>query len=148
MHRNKCSYNRKEVINVAVKLYTWNMILIINPNLNEVVREDLIKEWTRLLNKNSSRAVKPIEWGMKKLAYPIGEHKQGYYVYFEGFTATELQAEAYERMLDGHEVQIIKHLLVRDKAIGSTVEVELKNPDHKSERPDAMDVLLGLAKYE
>jgi small subunit ribosomal protein S6 len=63
----------------------YEVTIIVQPNLDETVRKELIERVSGWLTFGEDEAAKPVanHWGMRQLAYPINKHKQGYYVMFE-----------------------------------------------------------------
>ena len=59
----------------------YESVIIINPNLDEEIRNNVIKKITDLINTDG-KVVKVEELGKKKLAYAINKCKEGYYVVF------------------------------------------------------------------
>ena len=59
----------------------YESVIIINPNVEDDKVKALIKKFTDLIN-NDGKVENVEEVGMKKLAYEIKKHSEGYYVVF------------------------------------------------------------------
>lgn len=57
-------------------------LVIINPEYSEIEIEQIQQEIGAYLQNHSAHTVGISTWGRKKLAYPIGSHREGYYAIF------------------------------------------------------------------
>ena len=97
------------------KEVTWSMnkyetLYIISPALDEEGTKALVEKFSSLVSENG-QLEKVEEWGKKKLAYEIQDHKEGYYVLMD-FSAnpdfpTELERNF--KITEG----ILKYLIIR-----------------------------------
>ena len=91
----------------------YEVTIIIQPQLEEDERKKLIERISELLVPEAKEEEKPTadEWGMRRLAYPIQKHTEGYYVLYEGFLEPARIPEA-ERSMQYME-DILRYLIVR-----------------------------------
>lgn len=88
----------------------YETVFIINPNVEETGVEALIEKFSNLIN-NDGKVEKVEELGMRKLAYEIKKHKEGYYVVvtFEANPELIRELERIYRITD----EVIKFIVVR-----------------------------------
>ena len=58
----------------------YEMLYILDANLTDEAKEEIIKKFEDLVSKNGGVVEKTDRWGMKKLQYPINYKSEGYYV--------------------------------------------------------------------
>ena len=58
----------------------YETIFVINPSLNEEETKQVVERFTDLIDDNGE-IEKVDEWGKRRLAYPIQDFTEGYYVY-------------------------------------------------------------------
>ena len=132
------------------KLKPYDTVIILNPMLSDEGIEILLEQITALIKSNSAafKDIKLEKIGRKKLAYSIKGYNFGYYVLVRYYTTprdSEKLDSMFKLKFDG---RIIKHLTV--EATEGEWENDLsfkESPIKQDEQPDAIDVLLGLAKY-
>jgi small subunit ribosomal protein S6 len=88
---------------------TYNLTLILKPDLKEADRKKLIKEVTETFGKAK---LDEKEWGEKALAYPIEKQISGYYVSIKADTQ-EVVAKDFEKNFYNND-KILRHLLLRE----------------------------------
>lgn len=127
----------------------YETIIIINDELTPDANELVVNSLKKVFRKFSARGTHTEVWGSKKLAYPIKEHKRGYYIIIN-HCCSEGALKHLHKVLDNDPYNILKYTTVRhdetywdedDSYWGDEIE------DEPTPKPDAMDVLLGLAKY-
>lgn len=64
----------------------YETIFIINPELSEEATKALVEKFTGLITENGGAVDSVNEWGKRRLAYPIEDLNEGYYV-LVNFTA-------------------------------------------------------------
>jgi small subunit ribosomal protein S6 len=64
----------------------YEVTIIIQSQLEESERNQLIDRVGQLLAPGAAEEAKPAvnQWGLRRLAYPINNHTDGYYVLYEG----------------------------------------------------------------
>ncbi len=58
----------------------YETIFVINPELTEEATKALVDKFTGIITTNGGTIDSVDEWGKKKLAYPIQDFEDGYYV--------------------------------------------------------------------
>lgn len=126
----------------------YETIMIFRPN--ETVAKEEITKFNELIQSYSeSEKVKLEDIGLKKLAYEIKKEVTGYYAIFTWHGTGKNVAELERQMrIDDN---VIKFMTVKcnDDDLDEYADV-VDEEDEKSEqdsKPDALDVLLGLANY-
>ena len=91
----------------------YEVTIIIQSQLEDDERNKLIERVSELLAPGANEEEKPTtdEWGMRRLAYPIKKHTEGYYVLYEGVLEPARIPEA-ERSMQYME-DILRYLIVR-----------------------------------
>lgn len=89
----------------------YETIFIIQPDLSEEDAEALAKTFEQVLVDQQSTLNKSERWGKKRLAYRVGRHWEGYYIFFE-YSGVHTALVELERRLRIHE-HVIKFLSVR-----------------------------------
>ena len=125
----------------------YETIIIFKTSTNE----DTIKSVIDVCQKHSKdKKVKTTDLGIKNLAYDVKGEKKGHYIQL----IWECDADSSSDITSSFE----KHLKITDEVlkfitirIDDEDEIELEKREEevkdKSEQPDALDVLLGFAKY-
>lgn len=88
----------------------YETVFIINPNVEETGVKSLIEKFSSLIN-NDGKVEKVEELGMRKLAYEIKKHKEGYYVVvtFEANPELIRELERIYRITD----EVIKFIVIK-----------------------------------
>lgn len=128
----------------------YESIIVLKPSLNEDECRGIISKYTRSIEDCSHKSIKIECWGKKKLAYPVKEYSEGTY-YILTFYMSETSANTLSTTFS-HDSNIIKYVVVEQERDACADTNETKDfiydlHPSKSERPDALDVLLGLAEY-
>jgi small subunit ribosomal protein S6 len=61
----------------------YEIIYIVNPNLNGDEYRDLLKKYSEIIVNNKGVVIKTEEWGKQRLAYRIRKFYNGVYVYVD-----------------------------------------------------------------
>lgn len=88
---------------------TYNLTLVLKPDLKEADRKKLVKDITEAFGKGK---LTEKDWGEKALAYPIEKQSSGFYVMIKAETE-EVVAKDFEKDLY-HNSKILRHLLLRE----------------------------------
>lgn len=88
----------------------YETAIIINPELSEDEKTATVDKIKTLIN-NEGKVTNEDVWGLRKLAYPIQKHNEGYYVLFE-FEATPEYIDEINRVYNITD-EIIKHIIVK-----------------------------------
>jgi len=90
---------------------TYELLLILNPTLNEEERAAALERITTLVRENGSEPDNVEEWGKRKLAYEIDKLKDGDYVLYE-FKADPANIAEIDRVL-GITDAVVRFIIVR-----------------------------------
>jgi small subunit ribosomal protein S6 len=109
----------------AVSDRVYEVLFIADPNLGEPEVDALASQVQGYLEKEGGRIQKVEKWGKKRLAYPVGRHREGYYVLIvaEGAGALVKEVERRIRVTDG----IFRFITVR-------VDEELRKAENRKAR--------------
>jgi len=61
----------------------YETVFIVDPVLSEQQIKDAVVKFKKLISDNGGEIYHAEDWGMKKLAYPIGHKKTGFYALVE-----------------------------------------------------------------
>lgn len=92
-------------------MHEYETIFVLQPNLSEEEAEALAKSFEQVLSDQKATLAKSERWGKKRLAYRVGKHWDGYYIFFE-YTGQHAAVLELERRLRNQE-HVIKWLTVR-----------------------------------
>ena len=70
----------------------YELIYIIDTNVEEAARKELIEKFNGIIAANGGEVVKVEEWGKRRLAYAIDYKTEGYYVLMSFTSAPEISA--------------------------------------------------------
>ncbi len=72
----------------------YELLYIIDPDLNEEDTSAIVEKFKSLIEANGTLG-EVEEWGKRKLAYPINDKPEGYYVLVKFTSSPEFPAELY-----------------------------------------------------
>lgn len=75
----------------------YETIYIINPELDTEAVKELVERFKGVVERNGGQVTEIDEWGKRRLAYPIKDRREGYYVLMN-FTAGAEAARDLERV--------------------------------------------------
>jgi small subunit ribosomal protein S6 len=106
--------------NVSNRVY--EILFIADPNLGEPEVDALTTQIQGYAEKEGAQIQKIEKWGKKRLAYPVGRHREGSYVLLvvEGQGAIVKEVERRIKVTDG----VVRHLTVR-------VDEELRKAENR-----------------
>ena len=89
----------------------YEAVFIFEPVMEEEVRENLLGRIKEAIEIDGE-ITKVDEWGLRKLAYPINDLNEGYYVLinFKGLPETVAEVERRTKIFDS----IMRHMIVRE----------------------------------
>ena len=90
---------------------TYELLLILNPTLNEDERAAALERINNVVNEGASEVSTVEEWGKRKLAYEIDKLNDGDYVLYE-FVAEPTNIAEINRVL-GITDAIVRFIIVR-----------------------------------
>jgi len=89
----------------------YELMVVLDPNLEEAAIEALNTRIQTLTTQRGGSIESVEPWGRKRLAYPIGRHRDGVY-YLSRLTLPPNAADEIKRALKLNE-SVIRHLLIR-----------------------------------
>ena len=91
----------------------YEVTIIIKPNLDDDSRNELIERVGGWLTPDEEAAHKPVvnQWGQRKLAYPINNYRDGYYVFYDATMEPRRMVDVEREIL--YVEDILRHLVVR-----------------------------------
>jgi small subunit ribosomal protein S6 len=90
----------------------YEVTIIVRPDLDEEAREELIGRVANWLTaQDGGEAPKINHWGQRSLAYPIRDHRDGYYVFYEARLEPGRMTDVEREIL--YVDDILRHLVVR-----------------------------------
>ena len=90
-------------------MINYELLLIINPTVDDAEKEATVETVKRIIETDGQVSEVDI-WGMKKLAYPIKKHLEGYYAIVNFKASPELPKELDRRLKISDN--IIRHLII------------------------------------
>jgi len=89
----------------------YETMYIIRPDLEEEARTQLIERFSTLIKDQGGDLTEVKEWGIRKMAYPIQDFKEGYYVlvYFSAGPEVVAELERVFKITD----PVIRYMTIR-----------------------------------
>jgi small subunit ribosomal protein S6 len=75
-----------------MEVKNYETVFILTPVLSDVQMKDTADKFKKVLVDNGAEIVHEDNWGLKKLAYPIGHKNSGFYQFFEFRADTQMIA--------------------------------------------------------
>ena len=90
----------------------YETMYVIDPTLDEEAVKALIERFSNLITDQGGQIDEIDEWGKRRLAYPLEDHNEGYYVLVNFSAESDLPAELERvyKITDG----ILRYLIIRD----------------------------------
>jgi small subunit ribosomal protein S6 len=95
----------------------YELMVVLDPNLDEAAIESLSTRVQSMVTQRGGTVENVDTWGRKRLAYPIGRHRDGFYILHRLQLPPTAAAEI-ERALKLTE-SVMRHLLVRSDGLAS-----------------------------
>jgi len=92
---------------------SYETLYVIDPDLTEEATKAMVEKFTKLINANGTIS-EVNEWGKRKLAYPINDKTEGYYVLVNFTSEGSFPAEL-ERVM-GITEGILRSIVIRHEA--------------------------------
>ena len=89
----------------------YELILIIQPDLDEEATKGVIERVQSMITDNGGQILKTDLWGSKQLAYEIQDFRDGYYVYMEVEFTPEFGSELKQNLR--YVEPVIRYMLTR-----------------------------------
>lgn len=90
----------------------YESIYVIRPNLEEEAIKAIVEKFSNLITQEGGTVENVDEWGKRRLAYPIDDLKEGYYVLMN-FSAASTVPQELERVYKITD-DIIRYLTIRE----------------------------------
>lgn len=90
---------------------SYEIVYILPTNLNETDQKSTEQKVTEWLTSNGGEIKNSSHWGRRRLAYPIGQNREGYYIFLEA-DLDSAQVKDFERRMS-LEPNVVRHLVVR-----------------------------------
>lgn len=90
----------------------YEAMYVIDPTLEEDAVHALVERFTAIIEDQGGEIEEVDEWGKRRLAYPIEDHTEGYYV-LVNFSAEPDLPEELERVFKITD-DILRYLIIRD----------------------------------
>ncbi len=104
------------------------MMLAINPQLEDEELDNLLNKVKKVIKDTKGEITKLDKWGKRKLAYEIKDFNEAIYVVLK-FNADEKKISELERVMKLEERVIRYLLIIQEKEISSSQEVQLTNEE-------------------
>ena len=95
----------------------YELMVVLDPNLDEAAIEALNTRVQALATQRNGSVENVDVWGRKRLAYPIGRFRDGFYILLK-LQLPPTAAVEIERALKLNE-SVIRHLLVRSEGLAA-----------------------------
>ncbi len=92
----------------------YELILIIQPDLDEEATTGVIDRVKTMITENSGQILKMDLWGSRQLAYEIQDFRDGYYVYMEVEFIPEFGTELKQNLR--YVEPVIRYMLTKKEA--------------------------------
>jgi small subunit ribosomal protein S6 len=96
----------------------YELMVVLDPNLDEAAIEAMSSRIQALATQRGGTVDNVDMWGRKRLAYPIGRFRDGFYILYR-LQLPPTAATEIERALKLTE-SVIRHLLVRSEGLSTT----------------------------
>jgi small subunit ribosomal protein S6 len=123
----------------------YELMLVLRPDLSEDGVQGTLDRTTRAISGSGGQIVKVSPWGRRRLAYPIGPHREGsyYIVVFDAPSETVLEVERGLRITE----EAMRHLVTRIEKPAATrraaapadAEADLPPPEEVEPEPAFID---------
>ena len=89
----------------------YELVYIIDAALEDEARKAVIDRFNGMIEQNGGKVLKVDEWGKRRLAYPINDKPEGYYVLVNFKSSSDLPSEM-ERIF-GITEGIMRSIVIR-----------------------------------
>jgi len=90
----------------------YETMYIIDPTLEEEAIHEVVERFSNLIKDQGGEVEKIDEWGKRRLAYPIKDHREGYYVVMN-FSAEADVPQELERVYKITD-SVLRYLIIRE----------------------------------
>lgn len=95
-----------------MRIRKYETMYVLRPDLEEEAIKQNVQKFSNLIVEQGGQVEKVDEWGKRKLAYPIENFREGYYVLMN-FTAQPFVPRELERVYKITD-EVIRYLIVRE----------------------------------
>ncbi|HZJ57499.1 MAG TPA: 30S ribosomal protein S6 [Clostridia bacterium] len=90
----------------------YESIYILRPTMEEEAVKAMVERFSNLITAEGGEIEKIDEWGKRRLAYPIDDFREGYYVLMNFNAESQLPSELERnyKITDG----VIRYIIIRD----------------------------------
>lgn len=91
----------------------YESVYILRPNLDEETIKGMVERFAKVITDQGGEMVKLDEWGKRRLAYPIDDFREGYYVLmnFNAEADVPKELERIYKIADG----VIRYMVIREE---------------------------------
>lgn len=90
----------------------YEIMVVLHPNVTGELVDQRVDQLRELLSEHGNSVSDVIDWGRRRLAYPIEQSFEGHYLIAHYSSATGAEQAALERAL-AIDDQVLRHLIVR-----------------------------------
>jgi small subunit ribosomal protein S6 len=120
-----------------MSLRLYEELFIVKPDSTDEQVDPIVEQMTQLIQKDGGVVEKADKWGVRKLAYHVGKHAEGYYILLR-FTTTGVTIKEIERRLRVNDL-VIKFLTVRlDEELKWGIKRKKKREKRAARKPQVV----------
>lgn len=120
-----------------MSLRLYEELFIVKPDCTDEQVDPIVEQMTQLIQKDGGAVEKADKWGVRKLAYHVGKHAEGYYILLR-FTTTGVTIKEIERRLRVNDL-VIKFLTVRlDEELKWGIKRKKKREKRAARKPQVV----------
>ena|SRR6476659_9847407 len=108
----------------------YELVFIVRPDLSSAELDKLIANFLEIIQKHSGKVLTSEYWGLKNLAYKIGNNKKGHFSFLIAEMVKECKEEIENKIkFGGIELtsQILRHMILRVEGVTKTPQQMFKN---------------------
>ena len=114
----------------------YESLYIVNPNFEQSRLDKAMKAVSEKISEYGFKVINHFEWGKKRLAYNINEHKYGSYVLLHFETESIENLERFERFMVLQKSILRNQTVLLDKKPEAQSEKDLTNEENKKNSTD------------
>ncbi|HZJ82706.1 MAG TPA: 30S ribosomal protein S6 [Clostridia bacterium] len=90
----------------------YESIYILRPTMEEEALKAMIERFTNLITNQGGEIIKVDEWGKRRLAYPVQDLHEGYYV----LTKFQAESEVPSELERNYKIadDVLRYLIIRE----------------------------------
>ncbi|EUJ26340.1 30S ribosomal protein S6 [Listeria sp. FSL L7-1582] len=94
---------------------TYEIMYIIRPNIEDEAKKALVERFDGILTDNGAEIIESKDWGKRRLAYEIEDHKDGLYQITRISATTADSINEFDRLAKISD-DIIRHMVIKEEA--------------------------------